>query len=127
MPIRQNTYAVVVTRGHKEDGVVLEALARRFVDGDRLRFLGMIGSKTKQALLWKHLREQGVGDDFLDSVRTPMGAYLGSRTHEEIAVSVVAELIAVRRLGHDLQASWGERRDQKARAEGVRDLPQADH
>ena len=54
-----------------------------------------------------------------------MGAYLGSRTHEEIAVSVVAELIAVRRLGHDLQASW-ERRGQKAGAEGVRDLPQAD-
>jgi xanthine/CO dehydrogenase XdhC/CoxF family maturation factor len=86
----------------------------------------MIGSKTKQALLWKHLREQGVGDDFLDSVRTPMGAYLGSRTHEEIAVSVVAELIAVRRLGHDLHGSWDERSAQKARNEGVRDLPVAD-
>ena len=125
MPIRQNSYAVIVTRGHKEDGAVLAAVAARFAAGDRLRFLGMIGSKTKQALLWKHLRDQGVGEDFLDSVRTPMGAYLGSRTHEEIAVSVVAELIAVRRLGHDLQDSWAERGGQKARAEGVRDLPQA--
>ena len=123
MPIRQNTYAVVVTRGHREDGVVLEALAQRFAAGDRLRFVGMIGSKTKQALLWKHLRGLGVAEEFLDSVRTPMGAYLGSRTHEEIAVSVVAELIAVRRLGHDLQDGWAERAAQKARVEGVRDLP----
>lgn len=123
MPIRQNSYAVVVTRGHREDGVVLEALGRRFAAGDRLRFLGMIGSKTKQALLWKHLREVGVGEDFLSTVRTPMGAYLGGRSHEEIAVSVVAELIAVRRLGHDLAATWDGRQKPKGRQEGIRDLP----
>lgn len=123
MPIRQNSYAVVVTRGHREDGIVLEALGRRFAAGDRLRFLGMIGSKTKQALLWKHLREVGVGDDFLSTVRTPMGAYLGGRSHEEIAVSVVAELIAVRRLGRDLAATWDQKPKVKGRLEGVRDLP----
>ncbi|MFK7740774.1 MAG: XdhC family protein [Planctomycetota bacterium] len=123
MPIRQNTYAIIVTRGHKEDGLVLEHLGRRFAQGEKLRFLGMIGSRTKQALLWKHLRAAGVGDEFLQTVRTPMGAYLGGRTHEEIAVSVAAELIAVRRLGHDLKDSWGERDQQKARVEGVRGLP----
>ena len=123
MPIRQNSYAVVVTRGHREDGVVLEALGRRFAAGERLRFLGMIGSKTKQALLWKHLREVGVGEDFLSTVRTPMGANLGGRSHEEIAVSVVAELIAVRRLGHDLASTWDGRQKPKGRQEGVRDLP----
>ena len=122
MPIQQNSYGVVVTRGHQQDGVVLEAFARRFLAGERLRFLGMIGSKTKQALLFKHLRDLGVGEDFLASVRTPMGVYLGGRTHEEIAVSVVAELIAVRRLGHDLKASWAEREQDPARNEGVRDL-----
>jgi xanthine dehydrogenase accessory factor len=125
MPIQQNSYGIVVTRGHKEDGVVLEAFAKRFAQGEQLRFLGMIGSTTKQALLWKYLRGVGVSDDFLTSVRTPMGAYLGSRTHEEIAVSVVAELIAVRRLGHDLRASWSERELEPARVEGVRDLPGA--
>jgi len=124
MPIQQNSYGIVVTRGHKEDGVVLEAFAKRFAAGDRLRFLGMIGSKTKQALLWKHLGEAGVANDFLDTVRTPMGVYLGGRTHEEIAVSVVAELIAVRRLGHDLKDSWAERQQESARNEGVRDLPE---
>ena len=123
LPMRANAYAVVVTRGHKEDGLVLEAIGRRFAAGERLRFVGMIGSTTKRALLWKHLRSLGIGDDFLATVRSPMGAYLGSRTHEEIAVSVVAELVAVRRLGHDLAASWGERRQTKARAEGVREPP----
>jgi xanthine dehydrogenase accessory factor len=83
----------------------------------------MIGSKTKQALLWKHLRELGIGDDFLSAVRTPMGAYLGGKTHEEIAVSVVAELIAVRRLGHDLSASWDGRKKERGKVEGVRELP----
>ena len=123
MPIRQNSYAIVVTRGHKEDGHVLDLLGRRFAAGEHLRFLGMIGSKTKQALLWKHLREAGIGDDFLGTVRTPMGAYIGGKTHEEIAVSVVAELIAVRRLGHDLAAGWDGRPKPKRRSEGVRDLP----
>ncbi len=120
MPIQQNSYAIAVTRGHKEDGIVLEAFAKRFTAGEPLKFLGMIGSKTKQALLWKQLRLAGVSDDFLNTVRTPMGVYLGGRTHEEIAVSVVAELIAVRRLGHDLQSSWQERDQTPTRKEGVR-------
>lgn len=123
MPIQQNSYAIAVTRGHKEDGIVLEAFAKRFAAGEQLKFLGMIGSKTKQALLWKQLREAGVGEDFLDTVRTPMGIYLGGRTHEEIAVSVVAELISVRRLGRDQKSSWQERDQDPARNEGVRDLP----
>lgn len=123
MPIRSNSYGIVVTRGHKEDGHVLLRLGERFARGERLRFLGMIGSTTKQALLWKHLREQGIGDDFLATVRTPMGAYLGGKTHEEIAVSVVAELIAVRRLGKDLASTWVGREQPRRRGEGVRELP----
>ncbi len=126
LPIRQNSYVVVVTRGHHEDAVVLDALGRRFAAGDRLRFLGMIGSKTKQALLWKHLRAAGITDEFLATVRTPMGAYVGGKTHEEIAVSVVAELIAVRRLGKDMASTWEGRQKPKGRTEGVRELPAAE-
>ncbi|MBL8733553.1 MAG: XdhC family protein [Planctomycetes bacterium] len=126
MQIQANTYAVVVTRGHKEDATVLEAFARRFGAGDKVRFLGMIGSTTKQALLWKHLRARGVGDDFLASVRTPMGAYLGGNSHEEIAVSVVAELISVRRLGVDMAATWQGRAKKGRPDKTVRELPAAD-
>lgn len=118
MPIRANTYCVVVTRGHKEDGAVLAALAARAAAGAVPKFLGMIGSKTKQAILWKHLRAAGVAESFLAHVRTPMGAYIGARSHEEIAVSVVGELIAVRRTGSDLAATWAG----KQKARGPRQL-----
>lgn len=114
LAIRANSYAVIVTRGHQEDGTVLAALAARHAQGDRLRYLGMIGSKSKQALLWKRLRREGVGEEFLAHTRTPMGAYLGGKSHEEIAISVVAELIAVRRLGHDLAGTWAEKNAAKA-------------
>lgn len=126
-PIRSNSYAIVVTRGHRDDGIVLQALGRRHAAGDELRFCGMIGSKTKQALLFKEARAAGVPDDFLATVRTPMGAYLGGKTHEEIAVSVVAELISVRRTGEDLASSW-DRKPRKVRGgqEGVRELPAAE-
>ena len=126
MPIRTNSYAVVVTRGHQEDAFVLEQLGARFARGERLRFLGMIGSRAKQAMLWKHLRARGVGDDFLATVRTPVGAHLGGKTHEEIAVAVVAELISVRRLGRNLGASWQGRSKGSARSVGVRELPATD-
>lgn len=106
MPIRANTYVVIVTRGHKEDGVVLAALARRAAAGESPRFLGMIGSKTKRSVLFRQLRGDGVAEDFLTSVRSPVGVCLGARTHEEIAVAVVGELISVRRRGEDAAASW---------------------
>lgn len=123
MPIRQNSYGVIVTRGHREDGLVLAELGRRHAAGERLRFLGMIGSRTKQALLWKQLRAEGVGEEFLASVRTPMGANLGGRSHEEIAVAVVAELISVRRRGQDFASAWVADSKPPARQEGVRLLP----
>lgn len=122
MPLRANSYVVVVTRGHKEDGIVLEALAQRFAAGSRARFLGMIGSRTKQVVLFRHLRAAGVADAFLDTVRTPMGAYIGARSHEEIAVSVVAELVAVRRLNTDLAATWAAKTRSKPQ-NVVKDLP----
>lgn len=122
MPIQANSYAVIVTRGHREDGLVLEALGRRFAASERCRFLGMIGSSAKKKVLFDRLRQAGIGDDFLSTVRTPMGIHIGGRTHEEIAVAVVGELISVRRLGRDQAASWvGRERSKPERM--VRDLP----
>ena len=59
----------------------------------------MIGSKAKRVQLFEQLVARGVDARFLERVRTPMGLPIGARTHEEIAVSVVAEMIALRRLG----------------------------
>ena len=109
MSIRANTYVVIVTRGHKEDGLVLAALATRAARGERCKFLGMIGSKTKRHVLFEKLREDGVTEEFLASVRSPVGLCLGGRSHEEIAVATVGELIMVRRLGQDASQAWAQR------------------
>jgi xanthine dehydrogenase accessory factor len=91
-----DAYVVVATRGHDADDQVLRAL---HAAGARPRYLGMIGSRAKRVQVFDKLRAAGVSEEFLDLVRTPMGLAIGARTHEEIAVSVVAEMIAVRRLG----------------------------
>lgn len=118
MPIQASSYGVIVTRGHKEDGVVLQALARRWEQGARLKFLGMIGSRTKRGVLFRHLREEGVSEEFLATVRSPVGLCLGARSHEEIAVAVVGELISVRRLGQTAEQAWRDRPPRKARPGG---------
>ncbi|MCK6445185.1 MAG: XdhC/CoxI family protein [Planctomycetes bacterium] len=87
-------YVVIVTRGHDQDGEVLEALFRA---GCRPKYLAMIGSRAKRAQLFAELARRGLPPAFLDAVRSPMGLAIGARTHEEIAVSVIAEMIRARR------------------------------
>lgn len=87
-------FVIVMTRGHKDDLDVLQALYDAKVPA---RYLGMIGSKSKRLTLGKHLRESGVEESFLERVRTPIGLPIGARSAEEIAISVVAELIQLRR------------------------------
>jgi len=90
----EDAFLVVVTRGHQGDADVLRELHHA---GCAPRYLGMIGSRAKRAQVFEALRSEGVDPAFLDRVRTPMGLPIGARTHEEIAVSVVAEMIRVRR------------------------------
>ncbi len=106
-------YLVVVTRGHDQDGDVLRAL---HASGCRPRWLGMIGSKAKRHQVFEQLRADGVSDEFLDRVRTPMGLPIGALSHEEIAVSVLAEMIQVRRLGRDAEGQARDGRPAEARA-----------
>jgi len=92
--IGPETYVVVATRGHQHDAVVVEQLAR--VD---TRYLGMLGSRRKVSLTWKLLEEQGISRARLDQIHAPVGLSIGADTPEEIAISVVAELVATRRSG----------------------------
>ena len=86
-------YAVVVTRGHRNDLDALRALAPR-----ELRYMGLIGSRAKVARLYEQLMtEGGVDPDCLARIHAPIGLDLGAVTPQEIAVSITAELIAVRR------------------------------
>ena len=93
-PIGSTTYIVMVSRGHKQD-----ELALRSVLGRGARYVGMIGSKRRVSTVLRHMAEEGVPIGELEAVYTPIGFDLGAETPEEIAVSIVAELIAVRRAG----------------------------
>ncbi len=86
-----HSWAVVMTPEHESDGTVLRNLAS--LD---LRYVGMMASRSKRALVYSLLEERGVSRNFLDSVHCPIGLAIGSRTPDEIAVSVAAELIGVR-------------------------------
>lgn len=84
-------FLVIVTRGHAFDKVVLAQALRT-----QARYIGMIGSRRKQDAIYKALADEGVVPEKLTRVRSPIGLAIGARTPEEIAVSIAAELIAVR-------------------------------
>jgi xanthine dehydrogenase accessory factor len=89
--IDDSSYIVIVTRGHLYDGFVLEQALK-----SNARYIGMIGSKKKIRTLYQNLMEKGIAKDALDRVHAPIGIDINSETPEEIAVSIVAELIKVR-------------------------------
>lgn len=93
-PIDANTYIVLVSRGHKQDEVSLREVA-----ASPAAYVGMIGSQRRVGTVLTHLARSGVPRGALERVHTPIGLDIGAETPEEIAVSVVAEIIAVRRGG----------------------------
>jgi xanthine dehydrogenase accessory factor len=92
MTLGRDSYAVVVTRGHRGDADALQAVL-----GKGLRFVGLLGSKPKLVHVIAELEERGVQPEALAEVRCPLGVEIGAATPEEIAVSILAEMIAVRR------------------------------
>lgn len=93
-PIGANTHVVMVTRGHKQDEVSL----RRCL-GRGAGYLGMIGSHRRTATVLQHLRDEGFDAGELARVRTPIGLDIGAESPEEIAISIMAEVILLRRGG----------------------------
>jgi xanthine dehydrogenase accessory factor len=86
-----HAYAVIVTRGHTNDLEALRALAPR-----ELRYLGLIGSRAKVARIYEQLVEDKMTPEQLKHVHAPIGLDIGAVTPQEIAVSILAELIAVK-------------------------------
>src|SRR5579871_3176012 len=94
LPIDANTYIVMVSRGHKQD-----ELSLRKVVGRPAAYVGMIGSKRRTGTVLQHLAAEGFPQAALDAVHTPIGLDIGAETPEEIAVSILAEIIMTRRGG----------------------------
>ena len=92
LAVNESSYLVIVTRGHKDDMRVL-----RWAVATPARYVGLIGSKRKVIEIYKILESEGVPRETLERVHAPIGVEIGALTPEEIGVSIVAELIAVRR------------------------------
>ena len=91
----KDTYIVIVTRGHKNDAQALEICINK-----PFNYVGMIGSKRKVALIRENFIQSGISTAVqFDKVFSPIGLNLGAVTVPEIAASITAELIAVRRIG----------------------------
>jgi xanthine dehydrogenase accessory factor len=89
----QRSMVVVATQGHGDEAAVAEAVAARPA------YLGLVGSRKRGAAVLGYLAERGVPRDQLDQVRVPAGLDLGPTSHQEIAVSILAELVQVRAAG----------------------------
>jgi xanthine dehydrogenase accessory factor len=91
LSVPPDAYVAIMTHGHKHDGVVLRQMLRL-----QLKYLGLIGSAKKVRELFHTLEGEGIAPDVLKKVHAPIGIPIGSHTPEEVAVSIVAELIAQR-------------------------------
>src|SRR6185436_9056617 len=90
--INETSYVIIVTRGHRDDMRVLQlAIATP------ARYIAMIGSKRKVLNVIRELEKQGIAREAFERIHAPMGLDIGAISPEEIAVSVTAEMIAVRR------------------------------
>jgi len=96
--IDRRSYVVIVTRGHKYDEIVLEQVLK-----SDARYIGMIGSKRKTRTILDRLSQRGVPAESLGSIFSPIGISIGAVTPEEIALSIVCELVKIRRLGRERQ------------------------
>ena len=90
--IPASAFVAIVTRGHQHDLEAMRALAAR-----DLRYLGLIGSRAKVARIFDALAAEGMPAECLARVRAPIGLAIGAVTPAEIAISIVSEMIAVRR------------------------------
>ena len=91
-----SAYVIIATRGHKDD---LEAIASVVLRP--LRYLGMLGSKRKILTLFKELRRHGASEEDLARICTPIGLDIGALTPPEIALSIVSQMVSVRRQGRN--------------------------
>ena len=94
LEINVNTFIVAATRGHRYDDLALESALTT-----RARYIGLLGSRRKTIMIYRRLIGQGISVDRLKQVYAPIGLNIGGLTPEELAVSIMSEIIMVRRGG----------------------------
>ena len=94
LDINVNSFVIAATRGHRYDDMALESALTT-----RARYIGLMGSRRKNMMIFQRLLRQGVSTERLKQVHAPIGLDIGALTPEEIAVSIMSEIIMVRRGG----------------------------
>lgn len=97
LSIDSNTFVVIVTRGHRYDQLCLEEALNSAV---KPAYIGMIGSRRKVTTIMNTLQENGIPEEVLDSIYAPIGLDIGAQTPEEIALSILAEMVMIKRYGY---------------------------
>ncbi len=103
LSINVNTFVVVATRGHRYDDMALESALKT-----RARYIGLLGSRRKTLMIYRRLLEQGSTKERISEVYAPIGLNIGALTPEEIAVSIMSEVIMVRRGGDGGKMTMGD-------------------
>jgi xanthine dehydrogenase accessory factor len=101
--INVNTFLVVATRGHRFDDMALESALTT-----RARYIGLLGSRRKTLMIYRRLIQHGVTPERIKEVYAPVGLNIGGLTPEELAVSIMSEIIMVRRGGDGGQMQMGD-------------------
>ena len=101
--INVNTFVVVATRGHRYDDMALESALQT-----PARYIGLLGSRRKTLMIYQRLLAQGISVDRLKEVKSPIGLDIGALTPEELAVSIMSEIIMERRGGKGSPLQMGE-------------------
>ena len=101
LPEQDNAFYVVVTRGHANDRLCAETVLRR-----PYLYLGMIGSKGKVAKTFEIMKEEGYSEEQISTIHAPIGLKIGARTPEEIAISIAAEMIAIK--NHETESTMSK-------------------
>ena len=101
--INVNTFIVVATRGHRYDDMALESALET-----PARYIGLLGSRRKTLMIYQRLLTQGISVDRLKDVKSPIGLDIGALTPEELAVSIMSEIIMERRGGKGSPLQMGE-------------------
>ena len=103
LALNVNSFVVVATRGHRYDDQALESALRT-----RARYIGLMGSRRKNLMIYQRLLEQGVTLERLKQVHGPIGLDIGGLSPEELAVSIMSEIIMTRRGGKGGPMQMGE-------------------
>jgi xanthine dehydrogenase accessory factor len=103
LPVTENTYIIIATRGHRYDLVATQAAV-----STNAKYIGLLGSVRKAILVSEDLLKNGIPEDKVKAIRSPVGLDLRGRSPDEIAVSIIAEMLMIREGGTGLPMAMPE-------------------